>query len=147
MKALIILSLITATIVCISCNKHSSKKSVEKIDHTFEVEYKRGKGRSKSKPAYTIALKGNVVTFNGIANVDVMGEKTFEISTSKYKAIKEAFDSSNFSEFEELYQGRMRDLPMMKLTFKEHTVKYQEKAAPENLAKLGQKMEELLPTK
>ncbi len=144
MKIAIIITLLLVLIVSISCSKNLMKSG---IDDTFEVAYSKSKGRSKSKPQYDISLKGNKVTYNGLANMDVMGEKTFEISKSQFKAIQSAFEGSNFTTFEELYRGNKRDLPMMRLTYRGHEVRYQEREAPENLKKLAAILEELVPKK
>ena len=142
MKIAIIISLVVLVIISISCSKSLLKGG---IDDSFEVAYSKGKGKSKSRPQYDISLKGNKLTYDGIANMDVLGEKTLEISKAKFKAIQSAFEGSNFADFDELYRGNKRDLPMMRLSYKGQEIRYQEQAAPENLKKLALMLEELVP--
>lgn len=143
MKIAIIVTLVLLIVISIGCNKSMLKGGG--IDNSFEVAYSRSKGKSKSKPQYDISLKGNKVTYNGTANMDVMGEQTFEISKAQFKTIQSAFEDSNFTKFEELYRGKKRDLPMMRLSYKGREIRFQEQEAPENLKGLAALLMDLVP--
>lgn len=120
------------------CSSLKEKKS------SFQVHYTKFKGRNTTKPHYTIKLKGNSVYYNGIANMPVLGEHYFTISKSQFKNIKTAFKESDFSNFNRLYQGNIRDLPITVITHNSHEVKYQEREAPQKLKMLANLLEGLL---
>lgn len=131
-----------ASLFLFSCSR---KGKVDKSVDDFQVTLKTNRGRSKVKPQYSISLNGRKATYNGIANMDTMGEKSFEISKANYSKIRKAFLASNFTSFEKEYKGRMRDLPMPTLTYNDHIVRYQEREAPAELLILANLMKELIP--
>ena len=51
---------------------------------------------------------------------------------------------AQFKDFEEVYKTKMRDLPLTRISFDEHTVTYQETARPASLKKLTDLVEGLV---
>ena len=112
----------------------------------FQVTYIKSKGRLSTEPHFMIKLKGDSVHYNGIANMLVLGERNFTISKAELEKIKEAFEQSDFSDFDKLYQGNIRDLPMTSMTYNNYEVRFQDKQAPEKLKRLEHLLEDLITT-
>ena len=110
----------------------------------FKVSYIKSKGKSPTHPHFTLKLEGNLLYYNGISNTPILGAQNFEIEKSKFKKITEAFQKSNFSNFDKLYQGNIRDLSMTSIIYKNHEVKFQSKQAPKELKELALLLESLL---
>lgn len=137
-----LLAIMTISIVLTSC---SSKSKVQSTEDAFDVTYKITKGRSKTKPAFSMVLDSHNVLYNGIANMSVMGEKSYKLDQEKFNNLNVAFKSSNFKKFESEYMGRMRDLPIATLSYNGHSVRYQKREAPAALIVLDKMMDELVP--
>ncbi len=120
------------------CSSLNVKKS------NFQVSYVKSKGRLLTKPHFTIKLEGDSVYYNGIANMLVLGERNFTISKVELEEIEEAFEQSDFSDFDELYQGNIRDLPLTSMIYNNHEVRFQDKQAPEKLKRLEHLLEGLI---
>lgn len=136
------LSLIPVLFSIIGCNNKVSAKQQEHSE--FEASYTVTKGRSRTKPHFTIDIKDRVANYNGIANVDPAGEHAFKISDEKMSTLIKAFDESNFSGFKDEYIGRIRDLPIMTLTYNNKKIRYQEREAPDKLKQLASEIESLV---
>ncbi len=145
MKLEILYSLAIISFVSLIMFSCSRKGKIDNNVDDFQVTLKTNRGRSKARPQYNISLDGRKVSYNGIANMDSMGEKSFEISKANYSKIRKAFLESNFTSFKNEYKGRMRDLPMPTLTYNGHIVRYQEREAPPELLNLANLMKELIP--
>lgn len=120
------------------CSSLKVKKS------NFQVTYVKSKGRLLTEPHFIIKLKGDSVHYNGIANMLVLGERNFTISKVELEKIKEAFEQSDFSDFDKLYQGNIRDLPMTSMTYNNYEVRFQDKHAPGKLKRLERLLEDLI---
>ena len=137
-KLIFNMTLISFVIILYNCSSVNTKT------YDFQVTYAKTKGRLKTKPHYIIRLKGDSVSYNGIANMSIIGERNFKISKSELKQIRKAFEESDFSSFDQLYQGNVRDLPITNITYNDYEVRFQSKQAPEKLKELALLMEELL---
>ena len=111
----------------------------------MNISLKVSKGRSTKKPSYIIKINNKDVSYNGIANMAVMGEKSYELSNKEYKEIYEVFSASEFQSFEENYIGRIRDLPIFTLGYNGRIVKYQKREAPKELMVLSQVIIDIFP--
>lgn len=113
---------------------------------SINISYKVSKGRSPVRPAFNLEIKDKEVLYNGIANMEVAGIKSFEMTEAQFDEINKAFSESKFQSFEESYIGRMRDLPIFTLVYNDHSVRYQKREASEKLLSLAQLVENLIPT-
>lgn len=122
-----------------------SCSSLKTNNTDFQISYFKAKGRQLKKPHFKINIKGNSVYYNGIANMEVLGEHNFKLSKTEFKKIKDVFEQSEFNKFKILYMGKYRDLPITTITFKGHEIRFQETAAPEKLKNLAVLLESSLP--
>ena len=63
--------------------------------------------------------KGGFCEFIGQENTDKIGTFELLLSPDKYKEISEAFKNANFFSFEDIYESKILDLPLIKLTYSE----------------------------
>lgn len=129
--------LISLTLIA-SCSSLNSKNS------DFKVTYTKSKGRISTSAHFTIKLDGTSVYYSGVANMPILGEHNFTIQKSEVKRIKDAFEKSAFSNFDKLYQGNIRDLPISSITYNNFEVRFQTKQAPKELKELALLIESTL---
>lgn len=147
MKSYFIYLLVTLTLLSfltISCSR-KSKPTVQLAP--MNIAFKVSKGRSPKRPLYTMAISDKEVLYNGKANMDVLGERSYTLTEAQYATVYQAFLDSNFQNFEESYIGKMRDLPIFTLTYNGRSIRYQKREAPEGLLELAEHIIELFPKK
>lgn len=145
MKLYLICFLVCVSIGLLFMSSCSRKSKVVGPADEFTLYYKVSKGRSPARPAFSVSVTNRKVIYKGIANMDVMGEKTYDLSIVDFNKINTAFSESNFDAFEESYIGRMRDLPIYTLVYKEHSIRYQKREAPEKLLLLTKSIIGIMP--
>jgi len=124
-----------------------SKNSSKIVDSPVLITYSKEGTRGLRNPLYTIEiLEGKVAKYTGIANVPVIGERLIELDKKEYQTIIQKFEGANFTAFETVYKGKMRDLPLTSITFNKHKITYQPAVCPEKLMDLAEIMERLVPT-
>lgn len=128
---------------CANRQKNLQKPTNSPVVITYEKERTRGLKNSLFKMEL---LENQTVKYTGLANVPVIGERNITINHTTYTAILEQFQNTNFTTFETVYKGRLRDLPLTSITFKAHKVTYQEEACPKQLNKLAKLIEDLIPS-
>ncbi len=122
------------------------KKLPQITDAPALITYQKERTRGLRNPLFTVELlESEAVRYIGIANVPVIGEKIITIDHTSYNAILAQFEAANFTSFKTVYKGKMRDLPLTSITFKEHTVTYQEGVCPKELRQLAKLMEKFIP--
>jgi len=145
MKLTITLIVVCLSILFICLSGCSPKPGQDGMRSSFSVTYSKGKGYSSSRPQYSIEITNRTVEYRGIANVSAIGTRTFKISDSELKKIKNAFNQSNFLSFDELYMGSIRDLPLTTIVYNNHKVRYQEREIPGKLKELADLLDQLVP--
>lgn len=130
-----------------SCS--SEKKVLQKADDSPTlITYSKERTRGQRKPLYSIELLAiNAVKYKGIANVPIIGERIIPISKKEHHQILQQFKAANFTTFDQVYKGKMRDLPLSSITFQQHKITYQESVCPAPIEKLARLMEGFMPTK
>ena len=127
-----------------SCQTQQKKLQKAGLASTL-ITYTKERGRGMKKPVYTFEIMSSkVMKYTGVANVSVIGERIIDLDAKAYDALLANFVASDFKEFESVYKGRMRDLPLTSITFEEHKVTFQEEACPDKLEKLAQQIESLI---
>lgn len=97
-------------------------------------------------PAYSMAFFANrAVKYSGLAHVAVVGEREFKIDKVAWDKLKIAFEKSKFDQYEKEYLTAFMDLPKMVLVYEGRQITFHEKAAPAEIVKLAQLVEDLLP--
>lgn len=115
---------------------------------TSLITYTKERGRGMKKPVYTIeVLSSKAIKYTGVANVPVIGERIIDLDAKAYDTLLTSFKASDFKQFEPVYKGKMRDLPLTAITFEEHKVTFQEEVCPEKLEKLARQIENLVVDK
>lgn len=142
-----ILSLIFCLCLFIFFSCSSEKKALQKATGSPTlITYSKERTRGMKKPLYSIELlETNAVKYKGIANVPIIGERIIPISKKKHNQIVEQFKAANFTNFNQVYKGKMRDLPLTSITFQQHKITYQESVCPAPIEKLAKLMEDLMP--
>jgi len=127
-----------------SCSPQE-KKLQKMVDSTTIVTYTKERGRGTKKPIYTLEiLESKTLKYTGILNVPVVGERIIPIETADYEKIVQALKTANFEEFESVYKGKMRDLPLTSITYQGHKVTYQDEVCPKKLGGLAEWIEGLI---
>ncbi len=121
----------------------SKQKSLKKTETaTAVIIYTKERSRGNRLPLYTIEVLDNkTVRYTGIANVPSIGERLIELKKADYQSLLQSFQAAKFNEFDTVYKGKKRDLPLTSITYNNHKVTYQEVACPKSLQALVSRIE------
>ena len=100
-------------------------------------------------PVYSFKVdgKGNA-TFKGVRNVDKQGDWTRKLSPDATNALFEAFENSNFGQFQDEYTAQVTDLPTTWVSYSNGTINktikdyYGAPEAVKNLEKMAETIAE-----
>lgn len=108
------------------------------------VSYKKYKGKCPTCPNYSIKVyPDRSFVFNGIENVEPIGEKKRVLTKSEYKAILKEFEQNHFFYLQNEYMSNTMDLAVSKLFYNGKVVRFQEKECPKRLKGVVNKIENL----
>ena len=127
----------------------SSQKEIQiSKEETPIITFSKGRCRGYC-PAFTIAFfEPNKIRYNGEANMDVLGEKIYSISKKDMVKLKEAFEKSDFKNFENEYlMKNIMDIPKATLSYKGHAILYHQREIPEEVKVLSVLVEKYIPKK
>jgi hypothetical protein len=96
-------------------------------------------------PVYTFTVDGKgKASFNGVRNVSKVGGWTRQLTPDATNALFEAFEASDFSQFQDTYTAQVTDLPTTWVTYKTASLDKTIKdyfGAPETLKQLEKMVE------
>ncbi len=130
---------IIAVVMMMSCHvlpKTSSEKLVFKIERTPCF------GRC---PVYTIELLSNkTIVYNGIKNVEQLGEKVVRLSDIQYQEFMQKIEALPFADYKLEYGQNIRDIALIFVTYKGKKIKMTQGKVPEKLLEVIRKFENIL---
>lgn len=132
------------SILEMSCNSSKEIQISESEEPIIVLSKERCRGFC---PAFTISFfEPNKVQYNGVANMDILGEKLFTIPKSDFTKLKESFKKNNFKKMENEYiRERIMDIPKVTLMYDGHSIIYHKSKAPESVIALSNLVEEFIP--
>lgn len=143
MKLIKPIALTIVALTTLSCASNKMKTVVGDINQGI-VSYKKYKGKCPTCPNYTIKVyPDRNFVFNGIENVEPIGEKSRVLSKSEYKAIVKEFEQNHFFYLQNEYLSNTMDLAVSNLFYNGKAVRFQEKECPEKLKGVVSKIENL----
>lgn len=134
----ILIFLILISFSLISCSNRNNDGSVL-------IHYSKSKCFGNCEVYDLTIFSNGEVKYNGIKNVEYLGEYYSEISSQKINDIRVLFKNSNFHQLSPTYLNKsVRDLPRLRIQFENKKVEFHKRKAPKNLLELSGSIEQLL---
>ena len=131
----LILAFSTVLFILGACK--GTKKSAVISSKAPSIVLKKGKCFGRCK-AYSFSIfEDYSAAFNGIKNVDFIGDYQAHVSASVYNELVRKLADASFDGMQNEYLSKAKDLPEIELTFNGKSIRFHNQKAPEELRQLG----------
>ncbi len=143
MKYTIITIVVVAVLFFLSACR-AKKIDVDSKAEIAEMTLSTSKCFGKCKVYELKILKNKNVTYKGIENVENIGLFSSVISDQDYQALILLYNQADFQNLNEAYLTGVRDKQKITLGYNQKKVKYENRAASEEVKAITKKMEDII---